>query len=400
MKSKQDIQLELLQELDEICSKNDLKYIFVGKNSFNAYINHTIKNNHDNVSVAMTLGDIERFCNIIEKQNYPNRYVEGMFNNPKYLPLYVSYGNENTTDYNMISLNNNIHYGIHIRIYPIMKSVTLDGKKIEVKDSQMMKEDKFRKLLNKQIVNKKYAPIKLGLTILDKAYDVSGFRKKYLDKIFNNIFIDKWEDIQNYSKVQIDKTILSTKHFKELAKYEVDDIELYYPKNIEEYVKEIYGKNIEHIDIVFKAERKNAIIDTEISYKKILNKTKELLDEIRATHEELVWGRSKVKNEKKCVDDIWQLVQMADAQIEYTNFFNENIDYLSSLDLNDESQLKELEIVLNPIVKQLESYANNGMTFSIDDEADSLIRKFLLIKEKRSLIKKMDDLNKLEYFVE
>ncbi len=400
MKSKQDIQLELLQELDEICSKNDLKYIFVGKNSFNAYINHTIKNNHDNVSVAMTLGDIERFCNIIEKQNYPNRYVEGMFNNPKYLPLYVSYGNENTTDYNMISLNNNIHYGIHIRIYPIMKSVTLDGKKIEVKDSQMMKEDKFRKLLNKQIVNKKYAPIKLGLTILDKAYDVSGFRKKYLDKIFNNIFIDKWEDIQNYSKVQIDKTILSTKHFKELAKYEVDDIELYYPKNIEEYVKEIYGKNIEHIDIVFKAERKNAIIDTEISYKKILNKTKELLDEIRATHEELVWGRSKVKNEKNCVDDIWQLVQMADAQIEYTNFFNENIDYLSSLDLNDESQLKELEIVLNPIVKQLESYANNGMTFSIDDEADSLIRKFLLIKEKRSLIKKMDDLNKLEYFVE
>ena len=44
MKSKQDIQLELLQEIDDICSKNDLKYIFVGKNAFNAYVNHTIKN--------------------------------------------------------------------------------------------------------------------------------------------------------------------------------------------------------------------------------------------------------------------------------------------------------------------------------------------------------------------
>ena len=30
MKTKQEIQLELLQEVDEICSHNNLKYIFAG----------------------------------------------------------------------------------------------------------------------------------------------------------------------------------------------------------------------------------------------------------------------------------------------------------------------------------------------------------------------------------
>lgn len=400
MKSKQDIQLELLQEINDICSKNDLKYIFVGKNAFNAYVNHTIKNNNAHVSIAMTLGDINRFCNIIEKQNNPNRYVESMFTNQKYIPLYTSYGNENTTDYHMIILNNNFHHGIHIRIYPIIKSVTLDDEKIEIMDSKTYKEYKFRKFLNKKIINKKFLPIKIGISLLNNIYTISGFRKKYPNKIFNKIYIDNWDDIQNYSNVKIGKKIINSKYFKELTKYKVDNIELNYPKDTDNYFKQIYGRNIENVNVVLKPKRKNAIIDTEISYKKIINETKDLLDEIRSTHEELVWGRFKVRREKKCVDNVWKLVKMTNSQIRYINFFNENIDYLLSLDLNDKSQFEEMEIILNPIIEKLQKYANEGMTFSIDKKTDSLIRKFLLIKNNEELINKIDEINKLKYFVE
>lgn len=400
MKSKQDIQLELLQEIDDICSKNDFKYIFVGKNAFNAYVNHTIKNNNAHVSVAMTLGDINRFCNIIEKQNNPNRYVESMFTNPKYIPLYISYGNENTTDYHMIILNNNLHHGINIRIYPIIKSVTLDDEKIKIMDSKIYKEYKFRKFLNKKIINKKFLPIKIGISLLNNIYNISGFRKKYPDKIFNKIYIDNWDDIQNYSKVRIGKKIINSEYFKELTRYKVDNIELNYPKDTDNYFKQIYGRNIENVNVVLKPERKNAIVDTEIGYKKIINETKDLLDEIRSTHEELVWGRFKVRREKKCVDDVWKLVKMTNSQIKYIDFFEENIDYLLSLDLNDKSQFEEMEIILNPIIKKLQKYANKGMTFSIDEKTDSLIRKFLLLKNNEKLINKIDEINKLKYFVE
>ncbi|WP_406535727.1 hypothetical protein [Methanobrevibacter sp.] len=400
MKSKHDIQLELLQEIDEICSENDLKYIFVGNNAFNAYVNHTIRNNFAHVSVAMTLGDINRFCDIVEKQNDPNRYVEGMFNNPKYVRLYVSYGNENTTDYHMISLDNNLHHGINVRIYPIIKSFDLDGNKIEVMDSRISKEYKLRKFLNKKVVNKKYTPIRLGISLADTVYDVSGFRKKYPEKIFDNIFIDKWEDIQKYSKVQIGKNIINTRYFKEITKCQVDNLELNYPKDTKNYFKQIYGRDIEDVNVVLKSERINAIVDTEISYKTILSETKDLLDEIRSTHEELVWGRFKVRKEKECVDRVWNLVQMTSAQIYYIDFFEEKIDYLLSLDLNDEAQFEEMEIVLNPVIRRLEMYANRGMTFSIDEKTDSLIRKFLLLNGNENLIDRMDEIKKHEYFVE
>lgn len=56
MKSKQDIQLELLAEIDDICSKNGLKYILIGQTALNAYLNHTVKNGTRMMSVAMTMG--------------------------------------------------------------------------------------------------------------------------------------------------------------------------------------------------------------------------------------------------------------------------------------------------------------------------------------------------------
>ena len=82
MKEKIDIQLEFLSELNEICAKNDLKYILLGKSALNGYQNKTLKNGSRYVSVAMTNGDIERFCEIIERDYSENRYVEGIFNNP------------------------------------------------------------------------------------------------------------------------------------------------------------------------------------------------------------------------------------------------------------------------------------------------------------------------------
>ena len=130
MKTKQDIQLELLQELDEICKDNNLKYFLIGLNSLNAYLNNTIRNASRIVAVGMAQGDIDKFCQIIEKQNNSNRYVEGIFNNPNFLPVYVTYGNTNTTDFHMVGFNVNIHHGLHISLYLIFTSETHDDEKI------------------------------------------------------------------------------------------------------------------------------------------------------------------------------------------------------------------------------------------------------------------------------
>ena len=190
MKTKQEIQLELLQEIDQICSQNNLKYIFAGISALNAYLNHTIKKDNRIVSLAMTQGDIDRLCEIVEKENRKDRYIEGIFNNPNYLPLYVTYGNENTAEFHMIARNKNKHHGINIRIYPIRKTVALDGKRIVGYTPRLSKEKKVREFMNKTIENKKFWFVKGGLKAINGAYELTGGSKRYYNKLKSNTFIE------------------------------------------------------------------------------------------------------------------------------------------------------------------------------------------------------------------
>lgn len=183
MKSKQDIQLELLAEIDDICSKNGLKYILIGQTALNAYLNHTVKNGTRMMSVAMTMGDMDRFCEIIENEYSDDRYVEGMFNNPKFNPSFINYGNKNTTYFNMVYLDNNIHNGIEVRIYPIRKHAELDGTIIKGWSKRLARERKFRLTLNRIIVSDKFWHLKLALAFssLLNLYSVIPHQKVFQD---------------------------------------------------------------------------------------------------------------------------------------------------------------------------------------------------------------------------
>ena len=252
MKTKTDIQIELLQEIEEICLKNNLNYVLAGENGLNAYLNHTIKNGPIDVSVAMTQGDIDRFCKIIETEYKNSRYVEGIFNSPKYNPFYVSYGNENTTYFNMVNIDNRIHHGIQVRIYPIRRSMDLNGNKIEGWTPKLNKERKLRQKLNKRIESKKFWKEKLAQKVLNIPYSLTGGGKRYYNEVKKNIFIDKWEDIQKYSKVRVINKEITTESLKEIQKYEVDNIELSLPKSADTYFSEIFGKNFKEKKIKFK----------------------------------------------------------------------------------------------------------------------------------------------------
>ena len=400
MRTKQDVQLELLQEIDNICSKNGLKYFLIGKNSLNAYLNHTIKNGPLMVAVAMTHGDIDRFCEIVEKEFTPDRYVEGIFNNPDFNPFYVVYGNRNTTDFHMINVNKNIHHGIRIRIYPILKASTLDGEKIVGWNRLLSKERKFRKFINRRIDNEKFWYIKTGISAMRGAYKLIGGSNRYYKQVKSNTFIDKWKDIQNYGTVRISKKEIPAELLKKTMKYEVDGIELRLPKNPDLYFAETYGEDFREKIIKPKAQRVRVIVDTEVGYEQIMEETKDILYEARKTHEEIQWERRKFKKEKRTVANVWNLVQMTKKQIEFREYFKDNIDRLMAMDLNDEEQFEEVYQELKPVIKTLRKYSKSGMTFSIDPKTDAFIEEFLEISNRPGLLKKMKKLQKKEIFVE
>ncbi|MDO5831264.1 MAG: hypothetical protein Q4Q14_00370 [Methanobrevibacter sp.] len=401
MKTKQDIQLELLQEIDDICSKNNLNYIIADKRALHAYLNHTFNDDNRMIPVAMTQGDIDRFCQIFENENNEDRYIEGTFNNSNYVPLYVSYGNRNTTDMDVIYRNRNLHWGIRIRIYPIIKFMDKEGNIFRPFNSRLRKEHKLRKFLSKKVENDKLGYMKTGLTVLNGAYSLTGGGSRFYKEVKKNIFIDKWEDIQQYSRVRIVNKYYDTDILKDTEKIEIDGVELSFPKNPEEFFTRAYGEDFREKTMKPKKPGNRRIIDTEIGYEKIINDTEDILREIRSTHEEIILERRKVKAETEATKNVWRLVRMTEKQIEFEDYFNDDkINELLAYDLNDEEQLGIVYKELSPAIIALKRYASFGMTFSINPKTDALIKKVLLIKESDNLVNKIEEISKKEYYAE
>ena len=385
--TKQDIELELLKELDEICEENDLKYVLFENNALNAYYNHTIKNNNRKIEVAMTQGDIERFAKIINEN--PNRYVEGTFNNSKYVPIYISYGNENTADFDVVSYKPNIKHGISILLHPILKPSGLNSK--------LKKEEKIREILNKKVENKKLWYAKIGVNLLNKAYNTSR-GNSYYNKFKSNTFIDKWEDIEKYSTVIINNKKISSKSLKELEKIELDGINVALPKDTNTYFTGIFGKDFNE-KMIIPENRNQFLTDTKISYKQIIKETEENLKEIKISQENILLGRLKLIIDKESVHKVWYLVEMTDKQLKFIDYFNENQDILNK-DINNKEDYIKIKTELNPVIKTLKEYSKYDFTFSINPKIDQLVEKVLLKQGNKKLVEKMKKLEKKEYFIE
>ena len=70
------------------------------------------------------------------------------------------------------------------------------------------------------------------------------------------------------------------------------------------------------------------------------------------------------------------------------------------MDIDDEDDFIELYHRLLPIINTLRRYSNDDMTFSIDDEADSLIHDVLIKMGEGDLVSKLKELSTREYFIE
>ena len=380
MRTEKDIQIELLQEINDICSLNSLNYILIGSGGLNAFLNHTIKNGPFSVAIAMPSGDIGRFCDIINSQYSKERYVERI--NPESdSKCYVNYGNKNTTNFYIFNAYNKVHNGININIYPIRG---LDKKIIEADDSKTKNQNLFSKILNrisgKSDENKSNESVKADLK--------------------DDSFIDRWDDIDKFSSIKIINSKIDSILISEIEGYEVDGTELSLPKDPSKFFRKIFGKNYRNREIKPAKLGPRYIINTEVGYEQIISQSKDLIDEAISLHEEVQLESAKVDEDRKSIKDLSDLVLMTNKEIEFTKYFDENLDSLLSYDLSDKKQLNEVYKELKPVISSLKKYSKLGMTFNISPQADSLIENVLLAKSDEKLVNKMKELNEKQYFVE
>ena len=396
MKEKIDIQLELLSELNEICAQNNLKYILLGTNALNGYQNKTLKNGSRYVSVAMTNGDIERFCDVIEREYSENRYVEGIFNNPFFVPFYVTYGNKNTTDFYVANYNKNVYHGIHIRLYPICKYAKKKGKELKSWDENLTKNKEYRESFTNPVENNFWKK-----NVEAHLYPHFGRNERYYKqyKIYNAI--DKWEYIQEYLIVRIDKKTFFSKIFKSTEKYEVDDTHIFLPKDTDAYFTRIFGKNFRKKKIEKQLNTKREIVDTELGYEEVIKQNSKLLKEAVSHKQELEIEIFNQNDEKEISAKLWKLVQMTHKQVGFRHHFSYyKTNYLLSKDLSNKNEFNEVYNELRPVINTLNRYAEYDLTFSVNPKIDGLIKEVLIKKNNIELLDKIEMLSQKEFLIE
>lgn len=415
----------------------------IGANALSAFNEHTIDNGFRMVAVAMPSDDIEIFSKIIKK-DYKDRYIEKSSNEKENPKFYLAYGDRNTTFFSLRDVDFQKQHGIIIRIYPIRKSAVKSEEEVEQTAGVLseMKKD-VKKFIKKFMVNKDAFYVKYSIDFLRYAYHLFANTNRYLGNkypksvikedlfnifgrdswatdslitfykstysainatffFFKNLrkhpFIEEWNDLENHEVIKIINHEVKTESIDEIDKIEVDGVDLNLPSP--EFFKEVFGENYENKDVKFKPIRPTSILDTETSYKDIIKERKQYINEIKALQREIRKTRFEVVEETIAANKIFKLVKMTDLEIKYQNFFERNREELFSYDLENEEEFEELNNRLSPIINNLRRYSEIDMTFSIDDEADSLIKEVMLRNGDEELVEKIEELSKLEYFVE
>ena len=395
------------------------------------------------VAVVMPSEDIEIFCKIIKKDYKADRYVEKSSNDKENPLFHIAYGDKNTADFILTNLNTHKQHGIRVRIYPMRKTIMDEIDLEEHSSIRTEMKASFNKFIRKHNTNRDKFYFRYFLNFVNFGYnliynsynyfknrypkaiikehlfDIFGRDSRFTDSMiglyeymysiinktyffFKNLkkhpFIENWDDLENYNDVQIINRKITAEAFDEVNKVNVDgiDVNLLGPN----FFSEVFGKNYENRKIKIKAPRASAILDTETSYEKIIKERKEAIKKIKVIQREIRKKRFEVMEETSVVNNVFNLVKMTDAQIKVQKFFERHRDYLFSLDMNDEEEFIELYDRLTPTINYLRRYSEYNMTFSIDEEADLLVKKVMLKTGEDELVDKLEELSKMEYFIE
>ena len=112
----QERRLQLLQEFDDLCRKNNVNYFLFSKALYQAARYGKYIDTNADISVCMTPGNYRKFEKAFRRAKYANRYLDSMRTNPMFHRFCVRYCDTESTDF-FVSLSGcGEQFGIFITI--------------------------------------------------------------------------------------------------------------------------------------------------------------------------------------------------------------------------------------------------------------------------------------------
>lgn len=133
----QQKRLELLCELRDICQANGIRYYLWGKGLLQAMRNKKFIDEDGDLAVVMTPVNCEKFMRAVKEENRADRFLDSMYDNPKFHRFCVRYGDTETLDFSP-SQCSNPNSGIYVTIEILRNAATAKHKDFRNKFDQML----------------------------------------------------------------------------------------------------------------------------------------------------------------------------------------------------------------------------------------------------------------------
>ncbi|MBE6507833.1 MAG: hypothetical protein E7Z77_00310 [Methanobrevibacter sp.] len=391
MLTRRDIQLDLLQKLNELCQKANVKYVLHGQSAFLAYKEEPI-DYMGSFEILMCQSDAEKIADILDDDKY---YFEDFRSNPKFDEHYMMFGYKESLDLKIKDLNfmksrniDNHCIRINIRFieHPVEKGYKLENYRrlfwkfrfLNVTTDELWYLKKFKGFINfiygiigeERITNHRY----------------NSKRKFYS--------IDTWDDIQNYDVIRVvGAGNIKPEIFNDIVPKELDGVPSFIFKDFHYYASHYYGLNWEEKKWANSQGTTSSLISwdefsKDEDFRKSMEKNQQYF--------EYTYANSTNLNENKILKFIKRFTFPESTKI-YNNLlitrnFKQNVlqsgsilhnrdDYIEQKDelmqLYKEGNYEELEFRMKPLIRSMRSGVNLGYTYSVDADIDQLLDSYL-----------------------
>ena len=263
------IELDIVEKIDEICRKHNLKYSLAGGSLLGAVRHKGFIPWDDDIDIVMLRDSYNKFLDIAEKE-FPEPYFVQYYKTEKgYYYGHAQIRNSNTTAITKGDANNNFNHGIFVDIFP------LDN----IPDDQDEKEKFLKKVTRKKKVISIIPRGNLWLKIVLKKIWI---KIRNIDKEIETFekFIQKYDNIETK---QVGALGFRQEEFKYEKKWleEIRDVKFEYLNLMgstyyDEWLKRQYGNYLEIPKDKNGTLHGNMFFDTKKSYKYYLKNIKEI----------------------------------------------------------------------------------------------------------------------------
>lgn len=241
----QKIQMDILDKIDLICEKHNLKYSLCGGSLIGAIRHNGFIPWDDDIDIMMLRDDYNNLYEIIKNSKIDGLELLSMNNNDYYYP-YMKMVDLSTSakEINTYRINN---YGVFVDIFPIDIVPKNPSKRIKQK-KQLDKLVILNQIAfhEKQISNNFIKLlIKRTASILCKLYGFKRFVKKMdnLSKKYNNS--DKSEEYGYNMIFENNSNCYDLDFFTKLKKIKFNDRKYYIIEEYDKYLRDVYGDYME-----------------------------------------------------------------------------------------------------------------------------------------------------------